>query len=175
MNLNFTQFRYLFFTASITFVVVYLLLSFSPQIKTRRLLNDEVLIAANQQYTIKEENLRIQLENYETLHSEYHEYCYDLDAIEHSQQALIAILTALHGDNFSFADTQASIDLLFEKQYTLTETIQTTRRYVKGRETDYMICTVKLENRSLEQAAPLLLNGEQYRVYIKIMEYFASN
>jgi len=137
-------------------------------------LNSDSAMAAEQQYTIMEENLQMQLENFESRHPEYHEYRYDLDSIGHDPVALIAILSAIHGDSFSFGDVQQTLDMIFREQYILTQHVQSSRRYVKGKEIDYYTCCVSLENRPLEQLAPLILCGEQYKNYSTIMKRFGS-
>ena len=46
-----------------------------------------------------------------------------LDEIEHDPYVLISILSALHDGVFTLAEVQGELEMLFEKQYILTETV----------------------------------------------------
>lgn len=72
---------------------------------------------------------------------------------------LTSILSALHEGVYTLGDVQGNLAMLFEKQYTLTQTIETETRYRTETRTDsegntytvqvpytYYICNVKLEN-----------------------------
>ena len=69
------------------------------------------------------------------------------------------LLSALHNGVFTLGEVQGDLAMLFEKQYILTQTIETETRYRTETRTDsegntytvevpytYYICNVKLEN-----------------------------
>ena len=77
---------------------------------------------------------------------------------------LISILSALHDGVFTLAEVQGELEMLFEKQYILTETVTMQIRYrtkmmviigpygvpqvITYQEPyEYYICTVKLKNK----------------------------
>lgn len=138
------------------------------------LMRNDSAIAAENQYGVMEENLRMHLENYETLHPNYDEYIYELDEIGHDRYVLFSILFAVHGESFSFAEVQSTLDLLFEKQYVITEEIAVKTKYVKGEETDYFVCTVRLENHDLARLSGHILDAEQFDLYTDTLNCFES-
>lgn len=138
------------------------------------LMRNDAAVAAEHQYSVMEENLRMHLENYEDLHPEYHEYGYALDEIGHERDVLLSILFALHGEAFSFAEVQSTLDMLFEKQYVITEDIAVKTKYVNGEETDYFICTVRLANYELAAVSEHILDAEQLVLYSEALRYFES-
>lgn len=156
-------------TAGIAVSVVSLVIIFFLPLRDflwyHALLRNDSAIAAENQYSVMEENLRMHLEYYETLHQEYDAYRYELDEIGHDPSVLLSILLAKHGESFSFAEVQSTLKWLFEQQYIITEEISVKIKYVSGEETDYNTCTVRLENRDLAGLSPLILDGEQYAVY----------
>jgi len=89
---------------------------------------DSDMMAAEAAYCAMEAELQAYLDTYESTHS-YDEYHYDLDTIEHDPYVLISILSALHEGIFTLADVQDDLEMLFEKQYILTETVETETRY----------------------------------------------
>ena len=72
--------------------------------------------------------LQNKLDTYESTH-DYHEYHYDLDEIWHDPYVLTAILSALHPGEWTLNDVMGTLDMLFEKQYILTETVESETRY----------------------------------------------
>ena len=90
---------------------------------------DADILAAEAAYAGMETDLQNELDNYETLHPGYDEYRFDLDDIEHDPYVLISILSALHDGTFTIDEVQGDLAMLFEKQYILTETVQTETRY----------------------------------------------
>lgn len=90
---------------------------------------DADILAAEAAYAGMEAELQNELDNYETLHPGYDEYRFDLDDIEHDPYVLISILSALHDGTFTIDEVQGNLTMLFEKQYILTETVQTETRY----------------------------------------------
>lgn len=89
---------------------------------------DEAMTQAEQQYSALESELQNKLNNYESSHS-YDEYHYDLDEISHDPYVLISTLTALYSGEWTIDQVQSDIQMLFDKQYTLTEKIITEVRY----------------------------------------------
>ena len=90
--------------------------------------SDEAMLDAEAAYVAMEQDLQNDLDNYESTH-DYDEYHYDLDEIEHDPYVLISILSALHPGEWTLADVEDTLDMLFEKQYILTETVTTETRY----------------------------------------------
>ena len=90
---------------------------------------DADMLAAEAAYCGMEAELRAELDNYEARHPGYDEYRYDLDDIEHDPYVLTSILSALHEGTFTVDEVQGDLEMLFEKQYILTETTETETRY----------------------------------------------
>ena len=90
---------------------------------------DADMLAAENAYLAMETELQYELDNYEALHPGYDEYRFDLDQIEHDPYVLLSILTAFHEGVFTIDQVQAELEMLFEKQYILTETTETEIRY----------------------------------------------
>ena len=94
----------------------------SAVIATSYLSEDEAMLGAEAQYVGMEAELQDYLDNYESAHS-YDEYHFDLDEIEHDPYVLISILSALHEGEFTLSEVQGTLEMLFEKQYILTEEV----------------------------------------------------
>lgn len=75
-----------------------------------------------------EAELQSKLDNYEATH-DYDEYHFDLDEIGHDPYVLISALTALKGGAWTLDEVQSELQMLFDKQYILTETVETEIRY----------------------------------------------
>ena len=90
---------------------------------------DADMLAAEAAYCDMEAELQYTLDNYETLNPGYDEYRFDLDDIKHDPYVLISILSAFHEGVFTTSEVQAELEMLFEKQYILTETTETETRY----------------------------------------------
>ena len=89
---------------------------------------DDAILGAEAAYCGMESALQNKLDNYESTH-DYHEYHYDLDEIWHDPYVLTAILSALHPGEWTLPEVMGTLDMLFEKQYILTETVETETRY----------------------------------------------
>ena len=89
---------------------------------------DDAILRAEAVYCSMEAALQNKLDNYESTH-DYHEYHYELDEIWHDPYVLTAILSALHPGEWTLNDVLGTLDMLFEKQYILTETVETETRY----------------------------------------------
>ena len=75
------------------------------------------------------------MDTYEATH-DYDEYHFDLDEIEHDPYVLLSILSALHEGVFTLDEVQGDLEMLFDKQYILTETVTTETRYRTETRTD---------------------------------------
>jgi len=155
---------------------------------------DSDMLAAETAYAALEAELQNKLDNYESTHN-YNEYHYDLDSIEHDPYVLISMLTALHGGAWTIDEVQADLQMLFDKQYTLTEDVTSETRYrtetrtgtrtVTDPETGdtseeeyeydvqvaytYTICNVKLENFNLSHVPVYIMGEEQLSMYATYM------
>ena len=151
---------------------------------------DSDLVATENNYAAKENELQQQIDNIESTHPGYDEYRYDLDSIGHNPHELASYLTALL-QSYTPQSAQAELDRIFEKQYTLTLTEEVEIRYREEERTDtwtdedgnehtdtytvqvpyeYYILNVKLTNTPLSTIAENNLTPEQlemYRVYLQ--------
>ena len=96
---------------------------------TSYLSEDSDMLGAEAAYAALEADLQHELDNYESLHPGYDEYRFDLDEIKHDPYVLTSILSALHNGVFTLGEVQGDLAMLFEKQYILTQTIETETRY----------------------------------------------
>ena len=87
------------------------------------------MLAAEATYCELEQEFQYELDHYEALHPGYDEYRFDLDKIEHDPYVLISILTAFHEGVFTIDEVQEELQMLFEKQYILTQTVEVEVRY----------------------------------------------
>ena len=130
---------------------------------------DQDMLDAEATYSAKEAELQSYLDNYESTHS-YDEYHYDLDEIGHDPYVLISLLTAYHGGEWTLSEVQSTLDMLFEKQYKLTEeVIAETRHDSDGNSYTYYICYVTLENFDLSHLPVYILNEQQMSMYAVYM------
>ena len=95
---------------------------------------DSDMRAAEAQYCALEDELREYLDTYEDTH-DYDEYYFELDDIEHDPYVLISMITALKGGEWTIDEVGDTIQMLFERQYILTETVETETRYRTETET----------------------------------------
>ena len=155
---------------------------------------DEDMLGAEAAYAAKEAELQNYLDSYESTH-DYDEYHFDLDEIGHDPYVLISILTAYHEGEWTLTEVQRTLDMLFERQYILTEEVVVETRYrtetrtgtreVTDPETgettteeydyevevpyDYYICYVTLENFDLSHLPVYIMDEDKvsmYAVYI---------
>lgn len=89
---------------------------------------DDAITGAEAAYCAMEVQLQNYLDQYEATH-DYDEYHFDLDEIGHDPYVLTSILSALHPGEWKLADVMGTLDMLFEKQYILTEEVETETRY----------------------------------------------
>lgn len=144
---------------------------------------DEDMLGAEAAYAQMEADLQYELDHYESLHSGYDEYHYDLDEIEHDPYVLMSILTAYHQGEWTLSQVQSTLAMLFDKQYTLTETVVVETRYrtetstdpETGEETseevpyDYYICYVTLDNFDLSHLPVYIMGEDQVSMYAVYM------
>ena len=149
---------------------------------------DSDLTGAEAAYCGLEAELQDYLDSYESTH-DYDEYHFELDDIEHDPYVLLSIISAIHEGAWTVDEVQGTLQMLFEKQYILTETVVTERRYYLETDTwtdeegnthtdtyrvyyDYYICTVTLENFNLSHL-PIYIMGEdqlsRYALYMSAL------
>ena len=150
---------------------------------TSYLSEDSDMLGAEAAYSDLEADLQHELDNYESLHPGYDEYRFDLDEIGHDPYVLTSILAALHEGVFTLDDVQGDLAMLFEKQYTLTQTIETEIRYRTETRTDsegneyevevpytYYICNVKLVNNDLSHLPVSIMSEDELSMYAAYMQ-----
>ena len=147
---------------------------------------DSDMLGAEDAYAEMEADLQYELDHYESLHSGYDEYHYDLDEIKHDPYVLVSILTAYHQGEWTLDEVQGTLAMLFEKQYILTERVEVETRYRTETDTwtdeegnshtdtyevpyDYYICYVTLENFDLSHVPVYIMNEEQLSLYAVYM------
>lgn len=142
---------------------------------------DADLTGAEAAYCGMEAELQEYLDTYEATH-DYDEYHFDLDEIEHDPYVLLSILSALHEGVFTLDEVQSDLEMLFDKQYILTETVTTETRYRTETRTDsegneyevevpytWYICTVTLENFDLSHVPVYIMGEDQLSMYAVYM------
>lgn len=145
---------------------------------------DADILAAEAAYCALEAELQEYLDTYERTH-DYDEYHYDLDEIKHDPYVLASILSALHDGAWTASEVQGTLQMLFEKQYILTETVVTEVRYRTVTRTDsagnkyevevpynYYICAVELENFNLSHIPVYIMDEEtlsKYALYMSVL------
>ena len=133
---------------------------------------DADMLSAEAQYCAMEAELQHYLDTYESTH-DYDEYHFDLDTIEHDPYVLISMITALHQGEWTLDEVQGTLQMLFDRQYILTEDVVVEVRYRTVTRTDsegnnydvevpynYYICYVTLENFNLSHL-PVYIMGEE--------------
>ena len=89
---------------------------------------DDDIVGAEAAYCAMEQALQRQLDRYELTH-DYDAYHSELDDIGHDPDVLTAILSAMHPGEWTLPQVMGTLDMLFEKQYILTETVESETRY----------------------------------------------
>ena len=162
----------------------------SSVIASSYLSEDDAMLGAEAQYCRMEQELQSYLDTYESTHN-YDEYHFDLDDIEHDPYVLISILSALHEGEFTLDEVQGTLQMLFEKQYILTEEVIVETRYRTETDTwtdadgnthtetyrvpyDYYICNVKLENFNLSHVPVYIMSQEQLSMYATYMSVLGN-
>lgn len=161
---------------------------------------DEDMLGAEAAYAQLEADLQYELDHYETLHPGYDEYHYDLDEIIHDPYVLVSLLTAYYEGEWTLSQVRGFLAGLFDRQYTLTETVEVEIRYRTETRTgtrtsvdpetgevttedyeyevevpyEYFICTVTLENFDLSHLPVYLLTEDQLGLYAGYMATFGN-
>ena len=146
---------------------------------------DADMLGAEAAYCAMEDELQDYLDSYQRTH-DYDEYHFDLDDIEHDPYVLISILTALREGAWTLEEVQGTLQMLFDRQYILTEDVVVEQRYYLETDTwtdedgnthsdtyrvyyDYYICYATLENFNLSHL-PIYIMGEdqlsRYALYM---------
>ena len=137
---------------------------------------DADMLGAEAAYCALEDELQRYLDTYTRTH-DYDEYHFDLDTIEHDPYVLLSIVCALHEGEWTLDEVRGTLQMLFDRQYILTEDVVVEQRYYLETDTwtdedgnthsdtyrvyyDYYICTVTLENFNLSHL-PIYIMGEK--------------
>ena len=146
---------------------------------------DADMLGAEAAYCAMEDELQDYLDSYQRTH-DYDEYHFDLDDIEHDPYVLISILTALREGAWTLDEVRGTLQMLFDRQYILTEDVVVEQRYYLETDTwtdedgnthsdtyrvyyDYYICTVTLENFNLSHLPIYIMGEEQLSRYALYM------
>ena len=133
---------------------------------------DRDMLAAEAAYCALEDDLQHYLDTYESTH-DYDEYHFDLDEIEHDPYVLLSLLCALHEGQWTIGEVQGTLQMLFDRQYILTERVEVETRYDSDDEPySWYICYVTLENKNLSHLPVSLLSEEQmsrYSIYMSTL------
>ena len=130
---------------------------------------DADLLGAEAAYSGMEAELQNYLDTYTSTHS-YDEYHFDLDEIEHDPYVLLSIISAWHEGEWTLDEVQDTLQMLFDRQYTLTETVVTETRYdAEGDPYTWYICYVTLESENLSHLPVYIMGEEQLSRYALYM------
>ncbi len=131
---------------------------------------DGDMLGAEAAYAGMEAELKNELDNYAALHPGHDEYQFDLDEIGHDPYVLISLLTACHRGTWTLADVGETLEMLFERQYTLTETVARETRYDENDQPyEYTICKVELTNFNLSHLPVYVLDEDGMHLYAVYM------
>lgn len=142
---------------------------------------DGDMLRAEAAYCGLEAELQDYLDTYESTH-DYDEYHFELDDIAHDPYVLISIISALHEGVWEVDEIQGTLQMLFDRQYILTEDVVVEVRYRTVTRTDgegneyevdmpynYYICTVQLTNFNLSHLPIYIMGEEQLSRYALYM------
>ena len=142
---------------------------------------DADLLGAETAYCALEDDLQRYLDTYTRTH-DYDEYHFDLDTIEHDPYVLLSIVCALHEGEWTLDEVRGTLQMLFDRQYILTEDVVVEVRYRTVTRTDsegndyevevpynYYICYVTLENFNLSHVPVYMMSEEQLSMYALYM------
>ena len=142
---------------------------------------DADLLGAEAAYCALEDELQRYLDTYTRTH-DYDEYHFDLDTIEHDPYVLLSIVCALHEGEWTLDEARGTLQMLFDRQYILTEDVVVEVRYRTVTRTDsegndyevevpynYYICYVTLENFNLSHVPVYMMSEEQLSMYALYM------
>ena len=146
---------------------------------------DADMLGAEAAYCALEDELQRYLDTYTRTH-DYDEYHFDLDTIEHDPYVLISMISALHEGKWTLDEVRGTLQMLFDRQYILTEDVVVERRYYLETDTwtdedgnthsdtyrvyyDYYICTVTLENFNLSHLPVYIMDEDTLSRYALYM------
>ena len=142
---------------------------------------DADLLGAEAAYCALEDELQHYLNTYTRTH-DYDEYHFDLDTIKHDPYVLLSIVCALHEGEWTLDEVRGTLQMLFGRQYILTEDVVVEVRYRTVTRTDsegndyevevpynYYICYVTLENFNLSHVPVYMMSEEQLSMYALYM------
>ena len=146
---------------------------------------DADLLGAEAAYCALEDELQRYLDTYTRTH-DYDEYHFDLGTIEHDPYVLLSIVCALHEGEWTLDEVRGTLQMLFDRQYILTEDVVVEQRYYLGTDTwtdedgnthsdtyrvyyDYYICTVTLENFNLSHLPVYIMDEDTLSRYALYM------
>lgn len=155
----------------------------------------EAMMEAEAAYCDMETALQEKLDNYTDHHPSYDEYRITGTVLGHNPYVLTSILSAIHGE-YTLPDVQSDLELIFDMQYELTETVTSETRYRTETRTEYVpyrnpytgevyfipytyqaqvpyshtICTVTLTCTPMEDLTEDLLTEEQMELYETYLE-----
>ena len=134
--------------------------------------DDADMLAAEAEYSAMEAQLQSDMDQYEDNH-DYDEYSFELDSIGHDPYVLISTLTAMYDGAWTIDEVRGTLRMLFERQYTLTETVNTSTvtdpENPEAEPQEYRIVDVKLKNNDLSHLPCEILSEAQlarYSVYM---------
>ena len=157
--------------------------------------NPEDMVDAESAYKDMESDLQYKLDHYETFYPGYDEYHFTGAVLGHDPYVLASILSAIYGE-YTLSEVQDMLDIIFDMQYLLKETVVTETRYRTETETTYSeyedpetgetilieqtnevevpydvaVCTVTLACTPMEELTDDLLTDEQQAIYDIYME-----
>ena len=143
---------------------------------------DADIVGAQAAYAAMEADLKNRLDNYASLNPGYDEYHFNLDRIWHNPYSLISIISAFHEGAWTLDEVQGTLAMLFERQYTLTETVVVEVRSYEVSYTDdegnsysetvyynYYIVYVTLDNFNLSHLPIYMMSEMQLSMYALFM------
>ena len=142
---------------------------------------DADMLGAEADYCALEAELQDYLDSYESTH-DYDEYHFDLADIGHDPYVLISTLCAIHEGAWTVDEVQGTLQMLFDRQYILTEDVVVEVRYRTEHRTDsegnsytvqvpynYYICYVTLKDENLSHLPVYIMGEDQLSRYALFM------
>ena len=147
---------------------------------------DGDMLGAEADYAALEADLQYEIDHYAELHPGYDEYNFDLDEIKHDPYVLTSFLTAYHQGEWTESEVQSTLQMLFDRQYTLTQTVTVEVRYRPETRTgpdgpytvqvpyNYYICNVTLDNADLSHLPVEFLDEDKLHMYATYMATYGN-
>lgn len=134
--------------------------------------DDADMLAAEAEYSAMEAQLQSDMDHYEDNH-DYDEYSFELASIGHDPYVLISTLTAMYDGAWTIDEVRGTLRMLFEQQYTLTETVNTSTvtdpENPEAEPQEYKSVHVKLKNNDLSHLPCEILSESQLARYSVFM------